>query len=249
MRSSLYEQAVSVSEHLATRVPGIDGVCLYGSVARGDEHEGSDIDLLVLGRSPEMTPSWLRQQLPTYLRDAHVNFAYHTARSLDAYLHRWSRFGAHMRHEGKILFDPNGDLKLAFEEEIPVSTLEELQAQLQHLANYDDLGRFGGHFLLPLAHMYSIGRSVVFALLAEHEVLEFQQERAMSLLEYELPEARSEIQFVTRLRPFQERVSHRRQDSLPFTPTGSKAEHEAAGARNAIRQLIGYSRSADALAD
>jgi uncharacterized protein len=32
---------------------GVEAVYLFGSLARGDQHEGSDIDLLVIGRFPE----------------------------------------------------------------------------------------------------------------------------------------------------------------------------------------------------
>lgn len=31
---------------------GVEGVYVFGSFARGDEHEGSDIDLLIVGRIP-----------------------------------------------------------------------------------------------------------------------------------------------------------------------------------------------------
>ncbi|MFI4990320.1 MAG: nucleotidyltransferase domain-containing protein [Solirubrobacterales bacterium] len=232
-----------MSDYLAASVPGLDGICLYGSVARGEEHEGSDIDLLVLGRDPELTPSQLRKQLPDDLREARVMFAYYTPATLDSYLHRWSRFGAHVRREGEILFDPDGRLRDVLEEDIPVSSREELEAQLRHLENYDDLRRFGGYFLLPLAHLYSIGRTVIFALLAERGVLEFDQTRATRLLEREVPTATDEIRAVARLRAFQERVSRRSRRPLPFSPRD--CEDEVAHARDAVRSLIGLTQPAD----
>jgi predicted nucleotidyltransferase len=245
MPVGLHQQAIRMSDHLAASVPGLDGICLYGSVARGEEHEGSDIDLLVLGKNPQLTPSRLRKHLPDDLRDARVMFAYHTPDTLEAYLHRWSRFGAHVRREGEILFDPDGRLRGVLEEDIPVSSREELAAQLRHLENYNDLKRFGGHFMLPLAHLYSIGRTVVFALLAERGVLEFDQTRAMLRLAREMPEASDDVRTVARLRPFQERVSRRSRRPLPFSP--KDRDDEVAHARDAVRRLIGRSQPADAI--
>jgi predicted nucleotidyltransferase len=243
MSAELHERAQRVSDHLASSVPGVDGVCLYGSVARGEGHGASDIDLLVLGKSQQLSPSRLRAHLPADLREAPVTFLYHTPETLETYLHRWSRFGAHVRNEGLILFDPHGRLRSALNEDIPVSSREELLAQMRHLDNYDDLKRFGGKFLLPLAHLYSIGRTVVFALLAERGVLEFDQVRAMRQLERKLPEAKDDIRTIARLRPFQQRVGRRSHTHLPFSP--NDCESEVATARDAVRRLIGRSQRLD----
>jgi hypothetical protein len=176
-----------------------------------------------------------------------VVFAYHTPESLATYLRRWSRFGAHVRQEGEILFDRDGRLHDALEEDIPVSTLEEFAAQLRHLENYDDLKRFGGYFLLPLAHLYSIGRSVVFALLAERGILEFSQQQALRRLERELPAASHDARAIERLRPFHDRVSRRGAGALPFSPRD--CSDEVAAARDSVRRLIARSRVSDVLAD
>lgn len=247
MADGLRDRAVEVGDHLAASVPGVNAICLYGSVARGEEREGSDIDLLVVGSDPTLTASELRKRLPGKLREEPVALAYHTPQSLGAYLHRWSRFAAHVRREGEVLFDSGGWLQQALAEEIPISTRDELAAQERHLENYDDLKRFGGYFLLPLAHLYSIGRGVIFALLAERGHLEFDQERAMSYLEGEAPEATEEIRLVARLRPFRERVARRGAGQLPFSPRDCEAE--VARARDAIRGLIGLSQQARVRAD
>ena len=59
MPASLGQQALSVSDHLASAVPASEGICLYGSVARGDADEDSDIHLLVLGDDRALPPSAL----------------------------------------------------------------------------------------------------------------------------------------------------------------------------------------------
>lgn len=239
MARALREQAVRVSDHLVAVVPRVDAVCLYGSVARGDEHEGSDIDLLVLGSDPTLTPSRLREFIPSGVLSSRVMFTYHTPRTLAVSLRRWSRFGAHVRREGEILFDRRGKLREVLHEKVPVCPRDELEAQLRHLQSFDDPSRFGGYFLFALARLYSVGRTVVFALLAEHGELEFDQRRAMALLERTLPEASDEISAIERLRPFQQLVTSRGECRLPFSPRDCEAE--LAGARDAVRKLIARS--------
>jgi predicted nucleotidyltransferase len=122
------DQAKAVARVLAA-IPGVEGVCVFGSVAREQARVGSDIDLLVLGTDEWLAPSMLLRRLPVELRTVQLSLSYHTADSLDRYLHRRSRFGAHLRREGWILYDPLGELRRAFATDIPVSTAEELAAQ------------------------------------------------------------------------------------------------------------------------
>jgi predicted nucleotidyltransferase len=155
------DQARAAAEVLAA-VPGVAGVCVFGSVARGHARVGSDIDLLVLGTRKRLTPSMLLRRLPVELRMAQLSLAYHTADSLDRYLRQWSRFGAHLRREGWILYDPLGELRRLLAADIPVSTTEELAAQRSHLNSYAHLERFGGRFLLTLSLVSSNERTTSF---------------------------------------------------------------------------------------
>jgi predicted nucleotidyltransferase len=234
------DQAKAASAALAA-VPGVEGVCVFGSVARGQADVGSDIDLLVLGTDKRLTPSTLLRRLPTELRSARISLSYHTADSFNLYLHRWSRFGAHLRREGWILHDAHGELRRALTIDIPVSTTEELTAQRRHLANYEHLKRFGGRFLFPLAHLYRIGRTVVFAILAEHGTLEFDRDRAFRTITELYPSRAADVATIARLAPFYERVTRRTSDGLlPFDPVGCEAE--VARARDAIARLLALSR-------
>lgn len=234
------DQAKAASEALAA-VPGIEGVCVFGSVARGQADVGSDIDLLVVGTDERFSPSILRSRLPTELQVARISLTYHTTESLDRYLHRWSRFGAHLRQEGWILHDARGELRRALAADIPVSTTEELAVQRRRLANYVHLERFGGRFLFPLAHLHRIGRTVVFAILAEHGILEFDRGRAFKALSKLYPDRTADVATIARLVPFYERVTRRTGDdsSLPFDPVGCDAE--VVRASDAIARLLALS--------
>lgn len=232
-------QARAVAEVLAA-VPGVAGVCVFGSVARGHARVGSDIDLLVLGTRKRLTPSMLLRRLPVELRMVQLSLAYHTADSLDCYLRRWSRFGAHLRREGWILYDPCGELRRLLAVDIPVSTTEELAAQRSHLNNYAHIERFGGRFLLTLTHLYQIGRTVVFAILAEHGILEFDRGRAFRTVIELYPDCAADAAAVARLAPFYELATRRSRDSvLPFEPVGCEAE--VVRAREAVVRLLALS--------
>jgi uncharacterized protein len=49
--------------------PEIEEVILYGSVARGDDHEGSDIDILVISKDKFQTKSKLYPKVGDFLLD------------------------------------------------------------------------------------------------------------------------------------------------------------------------------------
>ena len=241
-------QAERASSHLAGTVTAIEAICLFGSIARGDGHPGSDIDLLILGRDPKITASTLRQALPATLREDHISIAYHTPETLTQHLSRWSRFDVHLKREGEILFDRHGLMRNALDSNVSVSTYEELRLALLHLKSLDHLDRFGGRFLFPLARLYAIGRTVVFALLAERNAFEFNQERAFEQLADLVPARAADIIAISRLRPFAELAGGHDADPLPFSFVKRSCSHVAT-VRDAIRGLVTLSLYADDLAD
>ncbi|MGL5826787.1 MAG: nucleotidyltransferase domain-containing protein, partial [Nocardioides sp.] len=70
---------------------------VYGSRARGDAVEGSDLDLLALVDTP---------QVSTYAGD--VNVSYYTRRQLTTGI--GTLFGAHLKRDGIVLWDHDGEL-------------------------------------------------------------------------------------------------------------------------------------------
>jgi predicted nucleotidyltransferase len=232
------EQAEEASRVLAA-VPGVTSIAIFGSVARGQTGTDSDIDLIVLGTDDRLTPSRLRRRLPVALQDAPISLSYHTARSLEQYLRRWTRFGAHLRREGRILYDPNGELRRLLSIEIPISTAQELDAQRRHLANYEHVGRFGGRLLFPLAHLYRIGRAAVYAILAESGRLEFDREEAFRMIIELYPGRAADVTAIAELAPFYDWVrSGSAATRLPFDPAGVEAEVRFIRAKEAIVRLI-----------
>lgn len=232
------EQARAASRLLAD-VPGVKGVALFGSVARGDAVASSDIDLIVLGTSEELTSSALRRCLSPSLSGVDISVRYHTPASLETYLAHWSRFGAHLRIEGRILYDMNGDLSRILTAERPIETKYEFAAQERHLARYAHADRFGGRFLFPLAHLYRIGRTAAFAAIAKEGRLEFDRRQAFEIAADLYPDLSEEFATIAALAPFYEYVRAPQSGAtLPFDPVGPAAEVGFLTARTCVSRVI-----------
>lgn len=218
--------------------PGVLGICVFGSVARGKADANSDIDLLVLGKSDRMRPSELYSYLPDNLRQGSVSISYFTPRSLDEYLRNWSRFAAHLRQEGRVLHDNGGKLREALNREIPVSTEGEAARQLRRLRGLGHADRFGMHFFFPLAQLYRIGRTLTYDRLATHDILEFDQKVAFETLAKTEPALADNLALIARLAPFFERARNRESSNdLPFDPVGKQAKAEFMQAHAAVEAV------------
>lgn len=87
----------TVTRDLTPFPEGVSAVLLYGSRARGDSLPDSDLDLLALAREP----------LPSVSAGA-VSVSFYTHDQLATGI--GTLFGAHLRRDAKILWDPLGEL-------------------------------------------------------------------------------------------------------------------------------------------
>ena len=95
---------VGVPDELAICVPAMpidsSGLLLYGSRARGDAVPDSDLDLLAI----------IEQPRPSIL-SGDVSVSYYTIAQLES--GRGTLFGAHLKRDAKVLWDPKGELSTA----------------------------------------------------------------------------------------------------------------------------------------
>jgi len=198
--------------------PGIDGVFLYGSVARGDADEWSDIDLIVTGSDPDLTPERLRKALSRRGVDRISLIYYPTAVFRKHYRER-ALFIAHLKKEGVALYDRYALLRTVLRKPfIPIVDVSEgIRAHLTKLAPYADPTRFNNNFLFCLAHVYSIGKGVIMLALANRGVLEFNRDAAFERFVALSPDLKREIDRIARLRPFYRLVTGRKPERLPFS--------------------------------
>jgi predicted nucleotidyltransferase len=236
----LREHARSIAQTLAS-FPAVQAVCLFGSVARGNLHEASDIDLLVVGDDNELSPATLHRMIPDELRHAKLSLAYYTIDEVRKILAAGSPFGVHLLREARILYDRDGILHSLLRDHgsgAEINVKKELDARLTQLTVYDDLAIFRGNFLFALSHLYAVGKSIVILALVVVGTPEFDREAAFARFVDRYPEMASEVETISRMRPFYMLVTHDQPlEQPPFSYHG--AEHEVHDAVAAIRRLAG----------
>jgi predicted nucleotidyltransferase len=239
MTTSLRTKADQVTEALVGEFPQVSGVCLFGSVARGDDDAESDIDLFVVGDDPKLTPSAIRRRLKLRPDEPKVSIVYHTPRTFRRYVETGSRFLVHLQLEGKILYDQAGMLR-DIQQQPPLKTPidAEVAGQLKRLELFDDPSRFNGNFLFPLAHVFAAGKAIVMAILAQEEIYVFNREAAFDAFATRFPNSRKDVEVLRALGAFAAMVAKGTDTELPFSY--HDCEDELAEAIGAVRQLAGY---------
>lgn len=236
MASSLRHTAQAIADALG-RQAWVEGVCLFGSVARGDETAWSDIDLLVIGSRTGATHAEIIGALPPELQEPSLSLLYRSSEELARLSEERDLFVDHLRREGIILYDKSGQLARALSgESQPWTNLEaELESELVRLRPYEDLQKFNRNLLFCLSHLYAIGKSVVILDLAKEGVFEFNRDEAFRKFIALRPDKAEAINTIARLQPFYHLVTKRRVEPLPFSYYGST--HEAEEAVRAIKTL------------
>jgi len=212
------------------------GLCLVGSVARGDDRADSDIDILVVVRDRQ-TPNDLLAELPQHLRDTRLSLICESQDALARLAREGSLFLLHARTEGKVVYDPEGLLQSAFRvsAETPLDTSRELRNRVASLRHYRHLDRFGGNFLFALAHLYGLGKGVAIARSVQTGKPTFVKSDALAQLAVRHPELRHDVDVIQRLRPFYDLTRGHRVASLPFSYVD--AVDETSQAVEAVRHL------------
>ncbi len=220
--------AQEIARLLIKKFPGIDAVLLGGSVARGDANEWSDIDLVVTGSDPDLTPGRLKQALPE--RNERVSLLYYPTSLFRKLYDERALFIAHLRMEGLALYDRLGLLKKVLDEPyVPVVDVAgEIKAHRAKLAPYTDPRRFNNNFLFCLSHLYSIGKGVIMLGLAKRGVLEFNREEAFRRFASLNPDLAAETEKISQLRPFYHLVTCHQPEPLPFSYESAGREMQEA---------------------
>lgn len=243
MSSVLREQAAGVADDIVKSFPQITGVCLFGSVARGDSGPDSDLDLLVVGDDRQLTPSSIRRRL--HLDDANrrVSIIYHTPETLSRYIETGSRFLVHLQLEGQVLYDASGILEdLQRQPPLKAPICAEINGQLKRLNLYEDPARYNGNFLFPLSHVYAIGKAIVMAILSDHGIFVFNRVRALEAFADLFPDSHNDIETLDRLAAFYRLASRGGHHDLPFSYHDCEAE--LALAIDAVRHIAQYASHA-----
>jgi hypothetical protein len=227
------EEAELNARRLADGVDGVEGVLLFGSVARGDAEATSDIDLMVVSRSP-LPGQTLRSALggEAGALVCHTWESFRQARRDD-----WSFF-VHLREEGRRLHDPHGRLAeelRAVRRPRPDALRSALERERDLLGRYDDLERFAGRYHFALARAFTAGRYVCMLDNTAAGTCAFSREEAFDLYARRYPGVKGDVERVRALWPFLARAQGRTATPLPFA---CDSRREAVESLAATRRIV-----------
>jgi hypothetical protein len=227
--AELRAAAAGACTSLVDNFTTIEGICLFGSVARGDAGRDSDIDLLVVGTDETLTPAVLRGAVSRETR-RRLALSYHSVGPFEAYCRSGRLFPIHLAKEGVILYDPGARLKAALAAVSLPHVPRELDRHLDRLKVVEDRGKFDEDLLFCFYHLYVLSASVAMLVLAGTGIYEFNRDRAFARLEGLLPKRAHAIQELRALRPFYAQVKDRERERqpLPFPSRGSQTQLESA---------------------
>lgn len=205
----------------------VESVCLLGSVARGEEHPGSDVDLLVIATEPTR-PSQLDEELG---RPAAISLLCHTRESFSRLVVGRAVFAIHVRDEGKVLFDRRGWLgeqlaALAGAEADPSATYRWASREVDR---YRDLARFNGIYHFAFSRLYSISRAVAIGMTVQGGEAKYGKDEPFAWVASHVPGVRDPAKRLSALRPFRE---------LDGGYDGAEPPFEDRGADSKIRQAV-----------
>ncbi|MBS0549185.1 MAG: nucleotidyltransferase domain-containing protein [Proteobacteria bacterium] len=200
----------------------IEAACVLGSVARGEAHPGSDIDLMLVTREPTR-PSTFRSVL-TGLEA--ISLVIHTRESFRRLSDERTIFAMHIRDEGKVLFDRNDWLSqhldsLAGQTADPSPTYRWASREVER---YRDLARFNGIYHFAFARLYSVSRAVAIGITVEKGDPRYGKDEPFSWIATRYPALTDPAQRLSALRAFREIEGGYDQLSPPFDDRGADVE-------------------------
>ena len=231
--------AQAVAEHLGVE-PGVVGVGVFGSVARGSHYSSSDLDLLALVEATAPSTRALLARLPRALRTDRIVLRRYDRAHLSRLMHIESPFSTHLRRECQVLVDPTGALRSLLTAPptrfVPVA--KQVRRELARLDDFKDLDVFRGNYLYVLARVYAVAKAIAILSTWSSDTPMFDRRAAFAELSKSHPWAASDIRFLTSLEPFYLRVDRGCDATLPFPHEGSRKE--------VVRSLKAVSRVAAA---
>ena len=209
-------QAHRIALELAV-LPSVESVCLYGSVARGDNTEGSDVDLLVLENDAGIGAARIYELLEPRLQRRLQVRCFDEQRLRDL-AEAGALYFVHLQQDAWVLYDRNGVLMsvLSTTTDPQKGVRTTLATARRDAARYRDLSPFAGNHLSVLSHLYAIGRATVMAALVARGEVEFQKDRAFARFGQIYPDRADDVRTLSCLRAFYDLNTGRGSTGLPF---------------------------------
>jgi predicted nucleotidyltransferase len=211
---------VEIASELASALHSVDrdgAVILFGSSARGDATEHSDLDLLVISTHRGGTEA--ARELSREVRSMRVSLLTHTWSSFARLRHDDWLFVRHLSEEAVALWDPHGEFGRRSEVAYPGdrAVTDQIRQHSQGLTQLSDVERYGGDFLFPLAGVYALAKRIAMLANSRRGVSIFDRERALLACGDLFPAAAEDLSALRRLAPFYALTRGIRSMHTPFS--------------------------------
>lgn len=189
---------------------------VFGSVARGDQGHGSDLDLLVV---VDGEPARRSVQEAIRLHDARMSPLVLTPDGLEREVCVHPSFVAHLLDEGVLVAGGSAwdGLSKAMElASVDAEALaEEARSRGRDLAPLRIVGRFENSPVTLLSHLYSVSRSLVIIRLLQSGVREYGWQRVFDRYGEVRPDLCADLSSLKALRPYYDYARARPEATLP----------------------------------
>jgi len=192
-------------------------VLLFGSVARGDQDDHSDVDSMIVV-DDQNSAATLQRSLRAHGTLAVLPTVRTIASLLDEARERPS-FIAHLVDEAVVIRSssawPMTRDRLARLSTDPDALDREVRRRLRHLESFSRPERFRLSPVTALSHLWAVARSLVIVRLLQQGVHEYSWQRAFDRYAALRPELRADLDALQRLRPYYEVARGRPGARLP----------------------------------
>jgi predicted nucleotidyltransferase len=197
IESSELSELAEASTEILRSDPRCQGVLLFGSAARRDENENSDLDLLVLYRDevPEETLDRLAER---------VSVSFYDEARLRALPSRSPLFAVHLAHEGRALYDPRGKLRETLGAVGPLTggnAAAVAALTRKRLARVLADPEYAPADALSAGQLYALAKQSALLTSALHGEYEFDRKRAFRALADSQRSLRADLERVALLEP------------------------------------------------
>ena len=231
------DYGTSIASALARKTRGIDAAILYGSSARGQTVESSDIDLIVITGDRHRSWEALRRLVDGLPGVDRLQLQALTHQEMRDLFGLRPDFAAHLVTEGIVLYDKRGFLGELFR--LPIRRInsrdfDRLISRAERQAKFD---RFNGQLLFSLARLYAIGKAVVILSLVRNGEPEFDRHEAFEAFKTSNARLTRDVEQITRLEPFYLQVRRGSGGRLPFDPSSADAVQAAKLAVRSVKRI------------
>jgi predicted nucleotidyltransferase len=213
-------QRVEIAGEFASALRTADSdvaVILFGSSARGDATEDSDLDLLVISTHPDANEA--ARAISKQVRSVKVSLLTHTWRSFGRLGDEDWLFVRHLSKEAIALWDPHREFARYCEVPYPgaQAVADEIRRHSRAMAHLSDIERYGTDFLFPLANTYALAKRVAMLANARRDVHIFDRDRAILACAELYPVAARDLRTLRGLAPFYALTRGVRSMQTPFS--------------------------------